>query len=178
MKGRQKLHHFCSTCYHKIFMSKELLLKNIEKIGRFFKLDFRALPRFGAFWPRDLCFTIYKLQSFVNHPWKFEEDIFSRFGGDSARDQISWCSWKVYQPIHRTCTEEMEVIKLFCTRTHTQVEYKSDISRQSSKLFLCKILIPTKSTGRLWFHISVSIKSKGYKPKTVHSVRERTARGP
>ena len=31
-------------------MNKELSLKNIEKIGRFLKLDFRALPRFGAFW--------------------------------------------------------------------------------------------------------------------------------
>ena len=34
MKGRQKLYHCCSTCYHKIFKRKELSLKNIEKTVR------------------------------------------------------------------------------------------------------------------------------------------------
>ena len=54
IKGRPKLHHFCSTCYHNIFMSKELSMKDIKKIGRFFKLHFRALPCFSAFWAGDL----------------------------------------------------------------------------------------------------------------------------
>ena len=84
MKGRLKLHHFCSICYHKIFMNKEFSLKNIEKIGCFSKLDFRALPRFDAFWARDLRFKRYKHQPFVYYPWKFEKDILSRFGGDSV----------------------------------------------------------------------------------------------
>ena len=52
---------------------------------------------------------------------------------------------------NHTRTQEVEVIKLF--RTHTQVEYKSVISRVSSiaylepysKLFLCEILFPMKS---------------------------------
>ena len=46
--------------------------------------------------------------------------------------------------------------KTFCTRIHTQVEYKSVISRVSSitslepysKLFLCEISFPTKSIGQ------------------------------
>ena len=33
-------------------MNKKLSLKKREKIGRFFKLDFRALPRSGAFTSR------------------------------------------------------------------------------------------------------------------------------
>ena len=80
IKGRQKLQLFCSTWYHNIFMSKELPMKNIKKIGRFFKLDFRALPSFDAFWARDLRLNRYKLQSFVYLPWKFEEDILSSYG--------------------------------------------------------------------------------------------------
>ena len=80
MKDRQKLHHFCSTFYHKIFISNELSLKNIGKIGSVFKLDFRAQPRFGALWARDLRLKRYKLQPFVYHLWKFEDDILSRFG--------------------------------------------------------------------------------------------------
>ena len=47
-------------------------------------------------------------------------------------------------------------MKLFYTRTHTQVEYKSVISRVSSiaylgpysKLFLCEISFPTKFIGQ------------------------------
>ena len=80
IKGRPKLHHFCSTCYHNIFMSKELSMKDIKIIGRFFKLHFRALPRFGAFWAGDLRLISYKLQSFVYLPWKFEEDILCSYG--------------------------------------------------------------------------------------------------
>ena len=57
-----------------------------------------------------------------------------------------------------TITQEVEVIKfkLFHTRIHTQLEYKSVISRVCSiaylepysKLFLCEILLPTKSIGQ------------------------------
>ena len=49
MKARLKLNLFCSICHNKIFSGKELLLEKCKKIGRFFELDFRALPRFGAF---------------------------------------------------------------------------------------------------------------------------------
>ena len=35
IKGRPKLHHFCSTCYHNIFMSKELSMKDIKKSDAF-----------------------------------------------------------------------------------------------------------------------------------------------
>ena len=79
MKGHGKLHHFYSTCNHNIFVSKKLSLKNSEQVGRFFNLDFRALPRFGTFWARDLKLNRYKLQSFVYHRWKLEEDILSSF---------------------------------------------------------------------------------------------------
>ena len=40
-------------------MRKELLVKNSEVIGHNFKLDFRALPRFGAFWGGDLRLISY-----------------------------------------------------------------------------------------------------------------------
>ena len=79
MKGHGKLHHFYSTCNHNMFVSKKLSLKNSEQIGHFFNLDFRALPRFGTFWARDLKLNRYKLQSFVYHRWKLEEDILSSF---------------------------------------------------------------------------------------------------
>ena len=52
MKVRLKLNLFCSTYYYKIFSRKELLLKKCQKIGRFFELDFRALPRSGTFTSR------------------------------------------------------------------------------------------------------------------------------
>ena len=61
-------------------MRKKLSLKNSEKIGRVLKLDFRALPRSGAFSARDLRLNRYKLQPFVYHPLNFEENILSRFG--------------------------------------------------------------------------------------------------
>ena len=63
-------------------MRRELSLKKCEKIGRIFKLDFRALPRFGAFLARDFRRKWYKLQPFVYHPLKFQENILSLFGED------------------------------------------------------------------------------------------------
>ena len=49
MKARLKLNLFCSICYNKICLDKEILLEKCKKIGRFFELDFRALPRSCAF---------------------------------------------------------------------------------------------------------------------------------
>ena len=63
------------------------------------------------------------------------------------------------------CTRihEVEVIKLFHTRTHTQVEYKSAISRARSiaylepysKLFLRKMLFTTKSVGHNLIYVEI-----------------------
>ena len=52
MKDSLKLNLFCSICNNKIFSGKKLLLGKCNKIGRFFELDFRALPRSGAFTSR------------------------------------------------------------------------------------------------------------------------------
>ena len=52
MIARLKLNLFCYICCNKIFLWKEILLEKCKKIGRFFELDFRALPRCGAFTSR------------------------------------------------------------------------------------------------------------------------------
>ena len=54
MKACLKPNLLCSICYNKIFSGKELLLEKCKKIGRVFELDFRALPRSGAFMSRDI----------------------------------------------------------------------------------------------------------------------------
>ena len=68
MKARLKLNLFCSICYNKIFSGKELLLEKCKKIGRFFELDFWALPRSGAFksryiWNISCTTSIFSLSS-------------------------------------------------------------------------------------------------------------------
>ena len=78
MKARLKLSLFCSICYNKIFSRKELLLEKCKKIGRFFELDFRALPRFGAFIATHTKITLVCPPSVFYHSWKFESNIFIR----------------------------------------------------------------------------------------------------
>ena len=76
MKARLKMSLFCSICYNKIFSRKELLLEKCKKIGRFFELDFRALPRFGAFIATHTKITLVCPPSIFYHSWKFESNIF------------------------------------------------------------------------------------------------------
>ena len=85
MKARLKLNLFCSICYNKIFLGKEILLEKCKKIGRFFELDFRALPRSGAFTSRDIkniscttsifCLSSVKISNVYLYPfWRNDLD--------------------------------------------------------------------------------------------------------
>ena len=85
MKARLKLNLFCSICYNKIFSGKEILLEKCKKIGRFFELDFRALPRSGAFTSRYIynlscttsifCLSSLKLSNVYLYPfWRTDLD--------------------------------------------------------------------------------------------------------
>ena len=54
MKARLKLIYFFLHVITKYFHEKSYCWKSAKKIGRFFELDFRALPRSGAFTSRDI----------------------------------------------------------------------------------------------------------------------------
>ena len=85
MKARLKLSLFCSICYNRIFSIKELLLEKCKKIGRFFELDFRALPRSRAFTTSDIlniscrtsifCLSSVKISNVYLYPfWRNDLD--------------------------------------------------------------------------------------------------------
>ena len=57
------------------------MLEKGKKIGRFFELDFRALPRFGAFGATRTKMTECRPQFVLYHSWKFESIIFISLEG-------------------------------------------------------------------------------------------------
>ena len=52
------------------------MLEKCKKIRHFFELDFRALPRFGAFIATHTKITLVCPPSIFYHSWKFESNIF------------------------------------------------------------------------------------------------------
>ena len=84
MKGRQNLHHYCSTCYiciTKYLWEKSYRWKTSKKSDALKNSIFESY-RAPALFNLETCDL--QFINFVYHPWKFEKDILSRFGGDSV----------------------------------------------------------------------------------------------
>ena len=58
------------------------MLEKGKKIGRFLELNFRALPRFGAFEATQTKISEFRPLFVLYHSSKFESNISIRLGGD------------------------------------------------------------------------------------------------
>ena len=101
-------------------------MKNSEKIGRVSKLHFRVLPRFGAFSARDLRLKRYKVQPFVYHPWKFEDDVLSRFVEDL------WTKW---HPENKKILDRMSSLQILFSVITDKYALSLKISWKSVQAF-------------------------------------------
>ena len=98
MKYRQKLYQFCSTCYHKIFMMKELFLKNnafsnsifeLYRASAFFELEYWD-SKSTNFSPlstirenlKKISWVVSENISELNDTLKFRKSLISRTGND------------------------------------------------------------------------------------------------
>ena len=118
MKDRQKLYHFCSTCYHKIFMRKELSLKNIEKIAGFKKSIFE--PYHAS--------ALFELETSVSRCINFSPLII-------FLENLKKISWVVSKEILRHKMTTLKIRKSSISRTGSDVITRKIIFGLSRQIY-------------------------------------------